>query len=74
MEKKFSHSLIWINKLLNTSDLKAFRTDLYVQAMMLNLMVHLEQQNLMVLRYYVDSVRRYLKKNRLAQPYEKILT
>jgi hypothetical protein len=36
-------------------------------------MIHLEQKNLMVLRYYVDSARRYMKKVKQVQPFEEVL-
>ena len=71
-QQDFKQSLKWINKLLNTKD-KQIRNDLIIQAYMLNLMVHFEQQNLMVLRYYVDSTKRYLKKVKQVQEFERLL-
>lgn len=66
-------SLEWINRILNAR-FKKLRQDLVVQTHLLNLLVHLEQQNFMVLRYYVDSARRYFKKVRFSQGYaEQIL-
>ena len=72
LRKDFSRSLHWLNQLLNARN-KGVRTDLQVQARMLNLMVHTEQQNLFVLRYFVDSTRRFMKKQREVQPFERIL-
>ena len=72
MRKDFSRSLHWINRLLNAR-FRGVRTDLQVQAQMLNLMVHFEQQNLFVLRYYVDSARRFMKKVKRVQPFEEAL-
>ena len=72
MRQDLSQSLQWINQLLNAR-FKGIRTNLQVQAHFLNLMVHFEQQNLMVLRYYVDSTRRYMKKVKQAQPFEDVL-
>ncbi len=72
MRKDYSKSLNWINKLLNTRAKNA-RIDLQITARMLNLMVHLEQQNLFVLRYFVDSAKRYFKKQKQVQEYEKVL-
>lgn len=72
MRRDFNRSLHWINQLLNAR-FKKIGIHLQVQARMLNLMVHLEQQNLFVLRYYVDSARRYLKKVKDVQPFEKVL-
>jgi hypothetical protein len=72
MRKDFRRSLYWINQLLNAR-FKGIRNDLIVQTQLLNLIVHLEQQNLFVLRYFVDSTRRYMKKVKDIQPYENIL-
>jgi hypothetical protein len=72
MRRDISHSLQWTNRLLNSRS-KDIRTDLQIQARMLNLMIHLEQKNLMVLRYYVDSARRYMKKVKQVQPFEEVL-
>lgn len=72
IKKDYKQSLHWTNRLLN-GRFKTIRTDLQLQAHMLNLMIHLEQQNLFVLRYYVDSARRYMKKIKEVQPYENIL-
>lgn len=72
MMKNFSRSLHWVNQLLNAR-LKGERVDLQAQAHFLNLMVHLEQQNLFVLRYFVDSARRFLKKSKEVQPFEEVL-
>ena len=72
IRKDFSQSLEWINRLLNTK-LKSIRADLQVQARLLNLIIHLEQENLMVLRYFVDSTKRYMKKVKTLQDHETIL-
>ena len=72
MRKDYSASLHWINKLLN-SKYRAVRVDLRLQVMLLNLMVHFEQRNLMVLRYYVDSTRRYMKKAVGTQAFELVV-
>lgn len=72
MQKDYSASLHWINQLLNAR-YKDVRLDLQLQARMLNLMVHLEQQNLFVLRYFVDSTKRFMKKVKETQPFEEAL-
>lgn len=72
IRKDFKRSLYWINRLLNAR-FKGIRNDLMVQAQILNLIVHFEQQNLFVLRYFVDSARRYMKKIKNIQPYENVL-
>lgn len=71
-QQEFGKALKWINQLLNSKN-KLIRTDLLVQGHMLNLMIHFEQQNLMVLRYYVDSTKRFLKKVKEVQRFEQLL-
>ncbi len=72
MAKNYSASLQSINRFLNAR-FKIDDPNLQVQARMLNLMIHLEQKNLMVLRYHVDSTRRFVKKVKDMQEFEKIL-
>ena len=69
MSGRFDDALSWINELLNTHH-RTVRPDLHIQARMLNLMIHLEKQNLFVLRYFVDNTRRYLKRMRPLEEYE----
>jgi hypothetical protein len=47
--------------------------DLQIQARMLNLMIHFEKDSLFVLRYFVDSTRRFLKKVKDVQLFEQTL-
>ena len=70
--KNFDQSMTWINRVMNCG-YKDIRTDLQNQIRLLNLMVHFEQKNLMVLRYFVESTRRYLKKARQVQLFERRL-
>lgn len=72
MRKDYGRSLQWINRVLNAR-LPATRHDLQVQARMLNLVIHLEEDNLFVLRYFVDSTRRFMKKVKDVQPFEQML-
>jgi len=72
MRKDFKRALHWNNMLVNTKH-RDTRVDLQLQARMLNLMIHLEQQNLTVLRHFADSTRRYLDKRKEVQPFEEIL-
>lgn len=72
MQRKYTLSLKWINKVLNAGQRKV-RPDVQVYARILNLMVHLELKNLFVLGYYVDSTRRYLKKNKVYDDWKKEL-
>jgi tetratricopeptide (TPR) repeat protein len=72
MRRDYDHALKWINQVLNTR-LPNVRTDLQVQARMMNLVIHLEQDNAFVMRYFVDNTRRFIKKVKDAQPFEHIL-
>lgn len=62
-------SLHWINRVLN-HNFKGERIDLQRYIRWLNLMVHVELENYFVLRYYVGSTRRFLKKQGTLAPYE----
>ncbi|UTW62001.1 hypothetical protein KFE98_18625 [bacterium SCSIO 12741] len=64
---KFSQALQWVNLVLQSKH-RQVRPDVQVNARFLNLMIHLELQNLFVLRYFVDSTRRYLKKWPIKDP------
>lgn len=59
--KNYSRALHWVNRVLNHKFTNQ-RTDIQVQIRLLNLMVHLEQQNMFVLRHFVDSTRRFINK------------
>lgn len=72
LQKNFKKALKWVNNILS-HNFKAVREDIQIQGRMLNLMIHLEQQNLFVLRYYVDNTRRYLRKKKLIEPFETAL-
>jgi hypothetical protein len=72
MRKDFDRSLKWVNHILNRRFPQA-QAELQVQARMLNLVIHLEQDNLFVLRYFTDNTRRFLKKLKQVQPFEQIL-
>lgn len=71
-DRDYEQSLHWINRVLN-QNFKADRMDLQRYIRWLNLMVHLEMENFFVLRYYVGSMRRFLKKQGDLTPYEQIL-
>jgi hypothetical protein len=63
LNKDYSKSLFWVNKILNTN-FGSVREDIQAYARILNLMVHFELSNIIVLRYAVDSCRRFLKKKK----------
>jgi tetratricopeptide (TPR) repeat protein len=72
LKKDFKSSLHWINEIMNSA-FATLRPDLYVQTHFLNLMVHLELKNFFVMRYFVDSTKRFGKKNQSFKPHHKIL-
>lgn len=70
--KNYSRSMRWINIILNNK-FKGQRQDILIQARLLNLMVHLEQQNMFVLRHFVESTKRFINKLGDIAEYQKIL-
>lgn len=72
LEKDYDQALHWINMVLNRKFADT-RYDLQLFIRWLNLMVHLELQNYFVLRYNVDSMRRFIKKKSDLFVYEQIL-
>lgn len=67
--ENYKAALSWVNELLSSKE-KDLRQDLIIHARLLNLMIHFELGNSFVLRYYVDSTRRYLKKRHLLGDFE----
>ena len=72
MRGELKPAVHWVNKFIQTKH-KKVRVDIQVHARMLNLMIHLEQDNQFVLRYFVESAKRYLKKQKDVEPYETLL-
>jgi len=72
MLNDLSPALRWTNKILD-SHFEEMREDLQTIARMLNLIIHFELGNITVLKYAVDSTRRFLKKKRELQDFEIIL-
>ena len=72
MLKDFSSALHWVNEIVNTQ-YKETREDLQSYARLLNLMIHFEMGNIFVLKYAVDSCRRFLKKKDKIEPFEQVL-
>lgn len=72
LDNRLHASLHWTNAIMNTR-FPAARHDLDRYARLLNLLVHLELGNNMVLRYSVDNCRRFLKKQNKMQPFEQAL-
>ncbi|MBX2871568.1 MAG: hypothetical protein KTR30_05695 [Saprospiraceae bacterium] len=71
-DEDYEQSLHWINRVLNGKFIGE-RLDLQRYIRWLNLMVHTELENYFVLRYYVGSMRRFLKKHGTIATYEQVL-
>ncbi|MBZ0099748.1 MAG: hypothetical protein K8F30_11720, partial [Taibaiella sp.] len=69
---QYDAALGWLNHILNEKP-DGPRADLQKQARMLNIIIHLEQKNYFVLRYFVDSTRRFIKKHSLMHHYDDAL-
>lgn len=72
MQKDYSKALDWLNRLVNES-FEDSRMDLQIYARLLVLMIHLELDNIIVLKYAIAAYRRFLKKRRKLEVFEKIL-
>lgn len=72
MAKDYSSALKYLNEIISSS-FKEVRIDIATYARFLNLMIHFELRNIIVLRYSVDSCRRFLLKRRQPQKFEKVL-
>ena len=71
-QNDYKKALSWVNKILQFKN-RGVRPDIQVQSRMLNLMIHLELENMFVLRYFVDSAKRFIKKMKGLEEYEKTL-
>lgn len=72
LHKDYSKSLQWANRILNTN-FGSVREDIQVYARILNLMIHFELNNIIVLRYAVDACKRFLKKKKAGSVFENKL-
>jgi hypothetical protein len=70
--KDFKDSLVWVNRIINAKWQQP-RVDILMHTRFLNLMIHTELNNMFVLRYYVDNMRRFLKKQSLLNVHEQHL-
>jgi len=66
---RFDDALKWLNNILNNK-FGDRRMDLQKSARMLNILVHFEQKNFFVLRYFIDSTRRFIKKHAEVTTYD----
>lgn len=72
MHQDYTNALDWLNKMVNEQFADS-RMDLQIYARLLILMIHLELDNIMVLKYSIAAYRRFLKKRRQLEVFEKIL-
>ena len=72
MAADFDNALKWVNEIINRK-FKAERKDLESYARLLNLMIHFELGNVMVLKYAVENTRRWMRKQQDIQPFERTL-
>ena len=72
MKKRYTNALKWTNEIVNTS-FGALREDIQSYTRFLNLMIHFELKNNFVLKYSVESCRRFLKKKRKLYDFERVL-
>lgn len=68
----YKPALRWLNQVFNTP-FGDTRQDMQTYARFLNLMIHLELDNTVVLKYAVDACRRFLRKKRNPAPFEQVL-
>jgi len=72
MLNDYQNALNWLNEILRTN-YGTLREDIQSYAQLLNLVIHFELGNTMILKYAVESCRRFLKKKRNLQPFENAL-
>lgn len=74
LHQDFYQAMHWVNEIVGQRfDLEGPNKELETFARLLNLMVHFELGNIIVLKYAVDSCRRFLKKKKQIEPFEDIL-
>lgn len=72
MKRDFHNALKWVNAIIEVR-FDGFRNDLESYARLLNLILHFELDNRLVLRYSIESCRRFLKKRKKMANFEKVL-
>ncbi|MDY8137098.1 hypothetical protein [Aquimarina sp. 2201CG5-10] len=72
LKKDIKKTLYWVNDILNHQT-KKDRQDLIRYTYWLNLLVHYELSNEFTLRYLIDAMKRYLKKHKNIELYEKLI-
>ena len=72
LEQDYDQALHWLNRIMMSMSAGG-REDILAYAQLLNLIIHYELSNWIVLRYAVDSCRRFLGKKRTLYSYERVL-
>ncbi len=72
MKKDYHHSLKYANQIIGSRFGDSIN-DLERYARLLNLMIHLDLDNIIVLKYAVESCRRFLRKVKTVHDFEKVL-
>lgn len=67
LRAEYAMSLHWVNQILNEKYAE-IKNDLQCYARLLNLFIHFELDNIIVLRYAVDNTRRFIKKKKNSDP------
>ena len=70
VQKQYSNALKWLNEIIG-HNYGPVRDDIQSYGRILNLMIHFELGNILVLKYAVESTRRFLKKKRSLQSFEQ---
>lgn len=72
MKKDYQKALMWLNRIFR-SNYGLVREDIQSYAQLLNLILHFELGNTIILKYAVASCRRFLRKKRDLCDFEKVL-
>lgn len=63
LARDMERSLKWVNAIINSN--RDGRSDILLYTRLLNLVLHFELDNIMVVRYALDATRRFLKKGKM---------
>lgn len=72
LSKDYRKALFWLNHIFQLKS-ETTREDILSFARLLNLIIQFELKNIMVLKYAIDSTRRFLKKKRNLHDFERVL-
>ena len=72
MNKHFHNAMKYVNEIISSRFGDSIN-ELERYARLLNLMIHLELDNIIVLKYAIEGCRRFLRRVRKVHPFEKVL-